>query len=251
MFICLNERSKIFILNYKVGIKKSKKGAKMFYITKNWYELLQHEFKKDYFKNLQAFLNKEYQKKTIYPKDKNVFNALNLTKFKDVKVVIIGQDPYINEGQAHGLCFSVEKGEIPPSLKNIFKELHDELGTYIPNNGNLTKWAKQGVLLLNSILTVEKGKSFSHKNRGWERFTHKIIELLSLKNTPVVFMLWGQNAKKIVEGVDLENDLILTCAHPSPLSASNGFFGCNHFIKCNEFLEKHNLTPIDWQIENV
>ena len=223
----------------------------MFYITKNWYELLKQEFDKDYFKSLQKFLNNEYATKTIYPKDKNVFNALNQTKYSDVKVVIIGQDPYINEGQAHGLCFSVEQGELPPSLKNIFKELNSELGCYIPNNGNQTKWAKQGVLLLNSVLTVEKGKSFSHRYKGWEEFTKKIIEKVALKQTPVVFMLWGGGARKIVEGVDLSKHLVLTCAHPSPLSAFNGFFGCGHFKKCNEFLIKNNIKPIDWQIENI
>lgn len=223
----------------------------MFYIAKNWFEILQGEFNKDYFKSLQEFLKNEYNTKTIYPQDKNVFNALNQTKFKDVKVVILGQDPYINEGQAHGLCFSVERGEIPPSLKNIFKELNSELNCYIPNNGNLTKWAHQGVLLLNSVLTVEKGKSFSHKNKGWENLTHKIIEKLSQKNTPIVFMLWGSGAREVVKDINLNNHYVLTCAHPSPLSAYNGFFGCGHFKKCNEFLIKNNLQPIDWQIENI
>ena len=223
----------------------------MFYITKNWYELLKYEFDKDYFKKLQAFLKNEYATKTIYPEDKNVFNALNQTKYDNVKVVIIGQDPYINEGQAHGLCFSVEKVVPPPSLVNIFKELNSELGCYIPNNGNLTKWAKQGVLLLNSVLTVEKGKSFSHKNQGWEVFTREVIKKISEKNTPVVFLLWGAGARSIVKDIDLSNHYVLTCAHPSPLSAYNGFFGCNHFVKCNEFLVQHNLTPIDWQIENI
>lgn len=223
----------------------------MFYITKNWYELLKEEFDKDYFKSLQAFLKNEYTSKTIYPQDKNVFNALNQTKYSDVKVVIIGQDPYINEGQAHGLCFSVESVEPPPSLKNIFKELHDELGLYVPNHGNLTKWARQGVLLLNSVLTVEKGKSFSHKNKGWEEFTHKIIEKIAQKQTPIVFLLWGAGARSIVKDIDLSNHCVLTCAHPSPLSAYNGFFGCGHFKKCNDFLIKNNQSPIDWQIENI
>jgi len=223
----------------------------MFYIKKNWYELLKTEFEKEYFKNLQSFLNKEYATKTIYPKDRNVFNALNQTAFLDVKVVIIGQDPYINEKQAHGLCFSVEEGEQPPSLKNIFKELNSELGCYIPNNGNLTKWAKQGVLLLNSVLTVEKGKSFSHKDKGWEIFTHKIIELLAKRDTPIVFILWGNGAKSIVKDIDLSHHYVLSSAHPSPLSAYNGFFGCGHFRKANEFLIEHNITPIDWQIENI
>ena len=223
----------------------------MFYITKNWYELLKEEFDKDYFKSLQQFLKNEYNSKTIYPQDKNVFNALNLTKYSDVRVVIIGQDPYINEGQAHGLCFSVEKVEPPPSLKNIYKELQDELGCYIPNHGNLTKWARQGVLLLNSVLTVEKGKSFSHKNKGWEQFTHMVIQKIANKQTPVVFLLWGNGAKSIVKDIDLSRHFVLTCAHPSPLSAYNGFFGCGHFKKCNEILTQNNLPPIDWQIENI
>ncbi|MBQ3048246.1 MAG: uracil-DNA glycosylase [Clostridia bacterium] len=223
----------------------------MFYITKNWYELLKEEFDKEYFKSLQQFLKNEYNSKIIYPQDKNVFNALNQTKYNDVKVVIIGQDPYINEGQAHGLCFSVERVEPPPSLKNIYKELQDELGCYIPNHGNLTKWARQGVLLLNSVLTVEKGKSFSHKNKGWEQFTHTVIQKIAQKQTPVVFLLWGNGAKSIVKDINLSNHYVLTCAHPSPLSAYNGFFGCGHFKKCNEFLLKNNLQPIDWQIENI
>jgi len=223
----------------------------MFYITKNWYELLKQEFDKEYFKKLQAFLKTEYATKTIYPEDKNVFNALNQTKYSNVKVVIIGQDPYINEGQAHGLCFSVEKVSAPPSLVNIFKELHDELGCYIPNNGNLTKWAKQGVLLLNSVLTVEKGKSFSHKNMGWETFTKEVVRKIAQKDTPVVFLLWGNGAKSVVKDIDLSKHYVLTCAHPSPLSAYNGFFGCGHFKKCNEILQKTGQTPIDWQIENI
>lgn len=224
----------------------------MFYITKNWYELLKQEFDKEYFKTLQAFLKNEYSTKTIYPQDKNVFNALNQTKYSDVKVVIIGQDPYINEGQAHGLSFSVESVTPPPSLQNIYKELNTEFGYPIPkNNGNLTKWAKQGVLLLNSVLTVEKGKSFSHKGKGWETFTHKVIEEIAKKQTPVVFMLWGAGARGIVKDINLSNHYVLTCAHPSPLSAYNGFFGCNHFKLCNNFLVKNNLTPIDWQIEDI
>ena len=223
----------------------------MFYITKNWYELLKSEFDKDYFKKLQNFLKNEYNTKTIYPQDKNVFNALNQTKYEDVKVVIIGQDPYINEGQAHGLWFSVEKVDAPPSLVNIFKELKSELGCYIPNNGNLTKWAKQGVLLLNSVLTVEKGKSFSHKGQGWEIFTKEIINKISQKEKPVVFLLWGAGAKSIVKDIDLSRHYVLTCAHPSPLSAYNGFFGCGHFKKCNEILIELGQKPIDWQIENI
>ncbi len=223
----------------------------MIYITKNWYDLLQAEFGKEYFKNLQDFLAEEYKTKIIYPEDKKIFNALNQTKYEDVRVVILGQDPYINEGQAHGMCFSVESGALPPSLKNIYKELHDELGCYIPKSGNLTKWAKQGVLLLNSVLTVEKGKSFSHKDKGWEIFTHEIIKKIAEKKTPVVFLLWGAGARNIVKDIDLSHHYVLTCAHPSPLSAYNGFFGCGHFKKCNELLIKSGQKPIDWQIEDI
>ena len=222
----------------------------MLYLAKNWYNLLIDEFNKDYFKSLQAFLKKEYTTKIIYPPEEKVFSALNTTKFENVRVVILGQDPYINEGQAHGMCFSVESGALPPSLKNIYKELHDELGLKIPQSGNLTKWAEQGVLLLNSVLTVEKGKSFSHKGMGWETFTHEIIKKVAEKTTPVVFMLWGSGARSIVKDIDLSTHYVLTCAHPSPLSAYNGFFGCNHFTLCNKFLESHNLPPIDWQIED-
>lgn len=222
----------------------------MIYITNNWYNLLRNEFDKDYFKHLQDFLAEEYKTKIIYPEDKKIFNALNQTKYEDVRVVILGQDPYINEGQAHGLCFSVEGGALPPSLKNIYKELHDELGCYIPKSGNLTKWARQGVLLLNSVLTVEKGKSFSHKDKGWEIFTHEIIKKIAQKKTPVVFLLWGAGARNVVKDIDLSRHYVLTCAHPSPLSAYNGFFGCGHFKKCNELLVSSNQKPIDWQIED-
>ena len=222
----------------------------MLYITKNWFNLLKDEFDKEYFKKLQDFLKEEYKNYTIYPESKNVVAALNYTKFDDVKVVIIGQDPYINPGQAHGLCFSVEKVAPPPSLVNIYKELKEELGCYIPNHGNLTKWASQGVLLLNSVLTVRKGISFSHKNMGWEKFTRRVVEELAKREKPIVFMLWGAGARSIVKDLDLSNHYVLISAHPSPLSAYNGFFGCNHFKLCNEFLEKNNQKPIDWQIEN-
>lgn len=222
----------------------------MFRITKNWYELLKDEFNKDYFKSLQEFLKSEYTTKTIYPPEEKVFDALNYTKFDDIKVVILGQDPYINEGQANGLCFSVGDVSLPPSLQNIYRELHDELGCTIPRSGDLTKWAKQGVLLLNSVLTVQKGKSFSHKGKGWEKFTHEIISKIAKKESPVVFMLWGKGARDIVKDIDLSKHFVLTCAHPSPLSASYGFFGCGHFKKCNEILKSLGKTPIDWQIED-
>ncbi len=221
----------------------------MLKLTQNWFELLKPEFEKDYFKNLQKFLDKEYSSYTIYPKIENVFNALNLTKFCDVKVVILGQDPYHEPGQAHGLAFSVESGALPPSLQNIFKEIKDDLNiTMTPNNGNLTPWAKQGVLLLNTVLTVRRGQANSHKNMGWEIFTSKIIELLNARETPIVFLLWGGQAKKIGEKITNKNHLVLSCAHPSPLSAYNGFFGCKHFSKTNQFLANHNVTPINFQI---
>lgn len=221
----------------------------MLYITKNWFELLKPEFEKPYFKELQKFLDAEHKRATIYPPTDKIFNALNYTKFDDIKVVIIGQDPYINEGQAHGLCFSVESGKLPPSLVNIYKELKDEFGFEIAKSGNLTSWARQGVLLLNSVLTVEAGKSFSHKEHGWEEFTHKIIEEIAGKKENVVFILWGAGARKIVQDIDLSHHFVLTSAHPSPLSAHNGFFGCGHFKKCNEFLLKTGQKPINWQIE--
>lgn len=222
----------------------------MFYITKNWYELLKDEWNKDYFKSLQKFLKEEYNTRVIYPKAENVFNALNLIKYDDVKVVIIGQDPYINEGQAHGLCFSVEKVAPPPSLINIYKELNTDLGCYIPKSGNLTKWAKQGILLLNSVLTVRAGQSYSHKGMGWENLTHRIIELLAMREKPIVFILWGAGAKGIVKGLDLSRHFIIESAHPSPLSAYNGFFGSRPFSRTNEYLKSIGAEPIDWQIED-
>jgi len=221
-------------------------------LSGEWLEALQGEFKQPYYKKLFQTVNEEYRTYRIFPPADDIFNAFHYTPLGKVKVVIFGQDPYHGENQAHGLCFSVKPGvDIPPSLVNIYKELQDELGCYIPNHGNLTKWAQQGVLLLNSVLTVEKGKSFSHKNKGWEEFTHKVIQKLADKKAPIVFLLWGNGAKSIVKDINLSNHYVLTCAHPSPLSAYNGFFGCGHFKKCNEFLIKNNLQPIDWQIENI
>lgn len=225
----------------------------MFVITKNWYELLKDEFEKPYYKNLMQFLENEYKTKTIYPKPENVFNALNKVKFNQVKVVIIGQDPYHGVNQAHGLSFSVEKDvNIPPSLNNIFKELHNDVGTYIPNNGNLTKWANQGVLMLNAVLTVESGKPNSHKAKGWEEFTSKIIELLNERDKPVIFLLWGANAKAIGKKITNPQHFVLTASHPSPMSANQGgWFGCKHFSKVNKILSDLGEDPIDWQIENI
>lgn len=218
-------------------------------IAKSWYELLKTEFDKPYYKDLQAFLNDEYSHYTIYPEPDNVFNALNLVPYDKVSVVIIGQDPYHEPKQAHGLSFSVQKGvDIPPSLQNIFKEIHNDLGYPIPKSGDLTQWAKQGVLLLNSVLTVRKGVANSHKGKGWEQFTSAIIEKLNARTDPIIFMLWGNNAKAIGANIDTKKHFILTAPHPSPLSAYNGFFGCKHFSKCNEFLRYLKKPEIDWHI---
>ena len=219
----------------------------MFPITKNWFELLKNEFNSKEFKELQTFLNNEYATYKIYPEAKNVFNALNLVKYDDVKVVIIGQDPYHQPHQAHGLCFSVLEGtKLPPSLQNIFKEIEDETGKKPNTNGNLTSWAKQGVLLLNSVLTVRESCPNSHKNKGWELITSKIIKLLSERKDPVIFLLWGANAIQLGKDIDKSRHYVLTCAHPSPLSAYNGFFGCGHFNKTNEILRKLGKKEIEW-----
>ena len=221
----------------------------MIKITQNWLTKLQDEFNKPYFLNLQKFLENEYRNYTIYPKAENIFNSLNLTKFDDVKVVILGQDPYHEPGQAHGLAFSVESGPLPPSLQNIFKELNSDLNIKISKTGNLTPWAKQGVLLLNTVLTVRKGQANSHKDMGWEKLTGRIIELLNEREKPIVFLLWGSQARKIGEKITNKNHLVLSCAHPSPLSAYNGFFGCKHFSKTNEFLIKNGEEPINFNLE--
>lgn len=214
--------------------------------------IIEEESKKDYYINLKKFVNEEYAKKTIYPERKNIYAALEKTPYENIKVVILGQDPYHGEGEAHGLSFSVCPGiKIPPSLKNIYKELNSEFGCYIPNNGYLDKWAKQGVLLLNAVLTVEKDTPASHKGKGWEIFTDKIIEEINKKDEPVVFMLWGNFAKSKESLLNNPKHLVLSSAHPSPFSARHGFFGNNHFKIANEFLEKNGVKPIDWQIENI
>ena len=214
----------------------------MFIIKKNWYEKLKPVFDTEKYKNFEQWLINEYKTKTIYPKPENVFNAINIVKFDNVKVVIIGQDPYHNPKQAHGLSFSVEEDiTIPPSLQNIYKELNSDIGCHIPNNGNLTKWANQGVLLLNSVLTVEENKPNSHKGNGWEMITTEIIKLLSKREDPVVFLLWGGNAKAFSKYIDTNKHYILTAVHPSPLSANQGgWFGCKHFSQTNEILSKLN-----------
>ena len=222
-------------------------------ILKNdWNELLKDEFSKDYYLSLREFLKNEYTTKIIYPDKYDIFNALHYTSYKDVKVVILGQDPYHGPNQAHGLSFSVSPGvKIPPSLLNIYKELNSDLGCYNPNNGYLKKWADQGVLLLNTSLTVRAGEANSHKNKGWEIFTDKIISLINEKTDPVVFLLWGNNAINKKKLITNKQHLILSSAHPSPLSASRGFFGSKPFSKINKFLVSVNKAPIDWQIENI
>lgn len=218
-------------------------------IGNEWDTLLAGEFKKDYYLRLRSILANEYKTQTIYPNMYDIFNALKYTSYSDVKAVILGQDPYHGPGQAHGLCFSVKKGvEPPPSLKNIFKEIKDELGIEPPNHGELTAWTKQGVLLLNTVLTVRAGQANSHKGLGWESFTDKVIELLNERNKPMVFLLWGANARQKTTLITNPAHLILSCAHPSPLSAYNGFFGCGHFKRCNDFLISNGEDPIDWHL---
>lgn len=215
----------------------------------DWDDILADEWQKPYYLELRAFLKKEYSTQTIYPNMNDIFNALKLTSFEDTKVVIIGQDPYHGFGQAHGLCFSVKKGVTPPpSLKNIYKELQSDIDFEIPNHGELTSWAKQGVLLLNNVLTVREGLPNSHKGKGWEIFTDRVIGELNRKETPVVFLLWGANAQKKAEIITNPIHRKLLSVHPSPLSASRGFFGCRHFSKTNEILQKNGINPIDWEI---
>ena len=216
----------------------------------NWDILLRDEFQKDYYLNLRKFLVSEYKTQTIYPDMNNIFNSLKLTDYKDVKVVILGQDPYHEPGQAHGLCFSVKKGvPIPPSLQNIYKEIHAELGLPISTHGELTDWAKRGVLLMNTCLTVRRGQANSHKGMGWEIFTDNVIKLLNARPEPIVFLLWGRNARDKAKLITNPSHLVLESAHPSPLSAYNGFFGNGHFKKANDFLRKSYGQEIDWEIK--
>ena len=218
-------------------------------IGNDWDSLLADEFNKDYYLNLRQFLISEYNSRKIYPPMSDIFNALRAVAYADVKAVILGQDPYHGEGQAHGMCFSVRKGTPPPpSLVNIFKELNTELGIPIPPHGELTAWAHSGVLLLNTVLTVREGSPNSQRGHGWEVLTDRIIELLNNRETPIVFLLWGGNARAKKKLIKNPAHLVLECAHPSPLSAYNGFFGCGHFAKTNEFLQKNGIEPIDWRI---
>ena len=218
----------------------------MIRITKDWANRLKDEFNKDYFKKLQAFLGEECARYDVYPKMENIFNALNYCPYDKVKVVIIGQDPYHEPHQAHGLSFSVEEGvTYPPSLVNIFKEIEDDLGVKVQNSGNLIRWAKQGVMLLNTTLTVRRGQANSHRGEGWEIFTNEVIRQLSARKDPIVFLLWGSNAQSFAPIIEKQH-LVLKAPHPSPLSAYRGFFGCKHFSKANNFLIKCGKEPIDW-----
>lgn len=221
-------------------------------IENDWLEPLSAEFKKPYYKELYTRIKTEYETRTIYPPAEDLFSAYAKTPLSKVKVVIIGQDPYHEPGQAHGMCFSVKPGiETPPSLVNIYKELQDDLGLYIPNNGYLEKWAEQGVLLLNTVLTVRAHAANSHKGLGWEEFTDASIKAVNELDHPVVYLLWGSNARAKKEFLNNPKHLVLEAPHPSPLSAYRGFFGCKHFSKCNDFLIKNSQSPIDWQIENI
>jgi uracil-DNA glycosylase len=222
-------------------------------ITGDWLEAVGAEFKKPYYKDLYKFVVNEYNTQVIYPPSGDIFNAMNFTPLNKVKVLILGQDPYHEPGQAHGLSFSVlpGKADTPPSLQNIYKELNTDLGCYIPNNGYLKKWADQGVLLLNTVLTVRAHQANSHQGKGWEQFTDAIIRAVNEKEEPVVYMLWGRPAQMKKPMLTNPKHLVLTAPHPSPLSAYRGFFGCRHFSQCNDFLTKNGLAPIDWQIENI
>ena len=218
-------------------------------IDNEWLPYLEPEFKKPYYRELYNFIKEEYSKYVIYPPSEDIFNALKYTPINKVKVVLLGQDPYHEPGQAHGLSFSVKPGiKIPPSLLNMYKELNSEYGYPIPDSGYLVKWAEQGVLLMNTVLTVRAGVANSHKNKGWENFTDAVIRAVNTQDRPVVYFLWGSNARAKKSLITNEKHLVLETVHPSPLSAYNGFFGCNHFKLCNEFLEKNGVSPIDWAI---
>lgn len=221
-------------------------------IDNDWLEAVSGEFHKPYYAKLYAFVKDEYSQCQVFPPSDDIFNALHFTPLSKVKAVILGQDPYHDVGQAHGLCFSVMPGQTaPPSLKNIYKELQSDLGCYIPNNGYLKKWADQGVLLLNAVLTVRAHAPASHRGKGWEEFTDALIRTVNQQDRPIVYMLWGRDARAKKSMLDNPKHLILEAPHPSPLSAGRGFFGCRHFSKANAYLTEHGETPIDWQIENL
>lgn len=221
-------------------------------ISNDWLMEIKSEFNKPYYRSLYEFVCKEYNNNVVFPPKEDIFNAFHITPMSNVKVLLLGQDPYHNYNQAHGLSFSVKPGQdIPPSLQNIYKELNDDLGYYIPNNGYLQKWASQGVLLLNTVLTVRAHEANSHKGMGWEQFTDAVISAVNEIDRPIVYFLWGAPAQKKAAMLNNPKHLILQAPHPSPLSAYRGFFGCKHFSKCNEFLAANGLEPIDWQIENI
>ena len=218
----------------------------------SWDEVLKEEFEKEYYLSLRYFLKNEYATHTVFPSMYDIFTAFKCTDYFKVKAVILGQDPYHEPGQAHGMAFSVKPGiATPPSLQNIYKELNQSLGCYIPNNGYLLKWAEQGVLLLNTTLTVRSGQANSHSNAGWQIFTDNVIKKLNERKEPIIFLLWGANARKKTEFIDKSRHFILEAPHPSPLSAFRGFFGCNHFAKTNQILTQLGKETIDWQIENI
>lgn len=218
-------------------------------ITNDWLPAVGAEFKKPYYRDLYYFVREEYENHVVYPPADLIFQALHLTPLHEVKVVILGQDPYHNEHQAMGLSFSVEDGvDMPPSLVNIFRELHDDMGCTMPKSGNLTPWAKQGVLLLNTVLTVRAHQAFSHQGHGWEQFTDAILRAVNAQDRPIVFMLWGTPAQQKASMLNNPKHLVLRAPHPSPLSAYRGFFGCRHFSQCNAFLEKNGVSPINWQL---
>ena len=221
-------------------------------ITNDWLEVLNEQFSKEYYRKLYDFVKGEYGKCVVYPSANDIFNAFHFTPLGEVKVVILGQDPYHGPGQAHGLCFSVKKDiDIPPSLVNIYKELNSDIGCYVPNNGYLEKWARQGVLLLNTVLTVRAGAANSHRGMGWETFTDAVIQAVNNEDSPIVYMLWGRPARMKKEMLNNPKHLILESAHPSPLSAHKGFFGTRHFSQANRFLADNGVEEIDWQIENI
>lgn len=222
-------------------------------ISNDWLEAISGEFKKPYYRELYGFIKDEYSKAVIYPPADDIFNAFHFTPLSNVKVLLLGQDPYHNENQAHGLSFSVlpSQPDIPPSLQNIYKELNSDLGCYIPNNGYLKKWADQGVLLLNTVLTVRAHNANSHQGHGWEQFTDAVIQALNAQDRPIVYFLWGAPAGRKAAMLNNPKQLVLKAPHPSPLSAYRGFFGCKHFSQCNEFLKANGIEPIDWQIENI
>lgn len=222
-------------------------------ISNDWLPAIEGEFKKPYYRELYTFVKEEYARAVVYPPADDIFNAFHFTPLGKVKAMILGQDPYHNEGQAHGLSFSVppDQREIPPSLQNIYKELSDDLGCKIPNNGYLKKWADQGVLLLNTVLTVRAHQANSHRGHGWEQFTDAVIQAVNAQDRPIVCLLWGRPAQQKEPMLTNPRHLVLKAAHPSPLSASRGFFGCRHFSKANAFLEENGVEPIDWQIEDI